>query len=1347
MANLINTAISGLKLSQLALSVTGQNIVNANTEGYSRQSITSATTAAQRTTAGYVGTGVQATDIFRNTQQFLVDQVGRDISSLSNFDTYLSNISQTDSLLANANSSLATSMENFFSALNEASNDPASLLGRQLLVTQTELLTQNFNTMESTLLSQNSAINTQFSTLAANITTIASDLAKLNESIGNTVSVTGAQLPNDLLDQRDQLLRDLAELVDVTTTVQGDQTVDVFIAEGQSLVVGTTSREVVAIPGTAEAERYEIAFVAGGSTRVITKQITGGEVGGLSRFRSDALDPALSALGRIALAITDGLNQQQKLGIDLEGELGSAIFTDINDPALIVDRVRSDTANRLPNDRVLKVTIDDVSALTTSDYQLKFEGLGTQYSITRESDGKLMAEGSLGNKLPLSISMDGFTVTLESGSFQSGDKFTILPTKSGVSEIKTLITRPEEFAFASPIRTEAGAGNSGGAYIVPGDVIDIDTPAFTSVPGELSPPIIIRFTSSTTYDVLDYSDPANPIPLSPPLSNQWFSPGAVNTIFPSDPGGTTVSSYGSSAGRIAVGESRNGYPQEMLTFVTTDPVTGYSSEQRLMVEQNESAYDIAQRLSNLSGVTANATSQLQLSDFVSDNVGAPLSLMLNGVNLTDPSFIGEGELTPQAVPDPLNADFVRDRINASSILKNLGISATSDGETLTVRSATGVDLKVGVGGNAGDSVSVRDGDLRTVTGKTSLNFGTTIESSTGFDLDLGFGKKYIALTPATLASSEVAAAVQADIDAAFGPGVVEVKLNAQGKLEIQSVGNARAVKVTNVSTNDPLGLSLTKITGPDKGPVAAVLANGEDANLAYDFSGANATTFLLVIDSDYASNITLNQNYGINSAATIAADIQAQIDAAGGTTGIAGRVSVKVNDDGKLEFTTTATGEFAKISVAANPGMQGILKTATEIGSDTGGTNASLVGNVSLASGFNFDIGGPHTFNINVNGSDPVAVTLAGNSALPAVFTGDQDISAGIDFSIGVHSFDVAVNGGAVKTVDLSGVNTTLAATPDGVTPPGIVTHVQARLDAQFGIGVVTAGIDDNDFITITSAQKGTSASLVISNAIGSATAMMPVAGGGVSGSERGAQGVASIIRDAINTALTAEGLDSITVGVSSNGYLRLDSNTYGAASQLRISDVTGTYGTLFQSNANGEAFTNDFTVGGTMDVQLASDMSLTSSRRDGLFGAAPTGVNNFMGYQVSIGSGQGANGAPKAGDSFVVSYNTDGTADNRNGASMLSLNTSLTLSDGNLTYQGAYGQLVESLGILTSQAQLSASASEALLRQSMDTLQSVSGVNIEEEAARLIQFEQHYNASARLITMAKDMFDTIVNI
>ncbi len=1347
MANLINTAISGLKMSQLALSITGQNIVNANTEGYSRQSITSVTTTAQKTAAGYVGSGVTVTDIRRNTQQYLVDQVGRDISVLANFDTYLSNISQTDNLLANPNSSLATSLENYFGALNEASNDPASLLGRQLLMTQTQLLTQGFQTMEAKLKGQNSNLNSQFDTLAANISTLAQELAKLNEAIGNSLSATGAQLPNDLLDQRDQLLRDLSALVDVNVTQQGDQTVDVFIAEGQGLVVGTTARQVVSVAGSAETEQRELVFVAGANSRVITDRITGGEVGGLVRFRKEALDPALSALGRIALAVTDGVNQQQKLGIDLDGNLGSPIFTDINDPAMMANRVRKDGANKLPSDRVLSVRIDDVSQLQVSDYKLNFEGPGTQYTLIRESDGKLMAEGVVTDKLPLEISADGFSLVLESGSFQAGDKFTILPTKVGISDIKVLITKPEAFAFASPVRTLSGAGNSGGAFIQPTGILDINTPAFTTKPGQLAPPIMIRFTSATRYDVLDYSDPANPIALKPPLNNQQFSPGAANYVFPTDPGGTTISSIGSSAGRVNLGELRNGYGEEVLSFVTTDPLSGYTNEQRLTVDQNQSAYDIAQRLSSLSGVKANASTQLQLSDFVSDNIGAPLTLSLNGVDLTDPNFLYAGELTPQPLPDPLTADFLRDRINENSQLKEMGISSTSDGVRLTVRSADGFDLKLQVGGNSGDSLSVRDGDLRTVVGKKALTFGTTIGTNTGFNIDVGFGTKYIALTPASLASSEVAEAVQADIDAVLGSGVVNVSLNAEGKIEIRTVGDKRVVNISNVTGNDPLGLQLTKVSGPDEGSVAASLANGANANGAFDFSGGNASTFLLVVAGNYAGNITLNQNYAADSASTIAADIQAQIDASVGATGIAGKLLVDVAANGALRFTTTDTGEEAMVSIAANLSTQGLVKTATAVGKDTGGSNAMLQGNISIANGFDFDSNGPHSFNIKVDGNDPIAVTLAGSSATPAAFTGNQSIAGGIDFSVGVHSFDVVLNGGAVKTINLSGVNTALATNPDDVVPPGILTHIQTQLDAAFGSGMVTAGLDSSNFLTLTTAATGDAVSLDVSNAIGGATLMMPAGGGNALGAETGAVGVANIIRDAINNALAAEGIDPIRVGVANNGTLTLDSNTYGASSRLAITDVVGTYGVLFPRSSSGEAFTNDFTVGGTVDVQLAANMTLNSNRRDGLFGKEPQGQSNFMGYQVSISSGQGVNGAPQAGDTFVINYNTDGTADNRNGTAMLALNTDLILANGNLSFQGAYGQLVESLGILTSQARLSQAASETLLRQSMDSLQGVAGVNVEEEAARLIQFEQHYNASARLIAMAKDMFDTIINI
>ena len=152
-------------------------------------------------------------------------------------------------------------------------------------------------------------------------------------------------------------------IVDATQGVEAQTVANAYLAEGQGLVIGSTAREVISVAGPAESDRRELAFVAGNVTRIITNQVTGGEMGGLIRFRADALEPALSSLGRITLAVADGLNQQQVLGIDLEGNLGSRIFTDINDAKLTQNRVLADINNKLPNDRVLTVHIDDVSQL------------------------------------------------------------------------------------------------------------------------------------------------------------------------------------------------------------------------------------------------------------------------------------------------------------------------------------------------------------------------------------------------------------------------------------------------------------------------------------------------------------------------------------------------------------------------------------------------------------------------------------------------------------------------------------------------------------------------------------------------------------------------------------------------------------------------------------------------------------------------------------------------------------------------------------------------------------------------------------------------------------------------
>jgi|GEM_PF-2368980 len=369
---------------------------------------------------------------------------------------------------------------------------------------------------------------------------------------------------------------------------------------------------------------------------------------------------------------------------------------------------------------------------------------------------------------------------------------------------------------------------------------------------------------------------------------------------------------------------------------------------------------------------------------------------------------------------------------------------------------------------------------------------------------------------------------------------------------------ARDMDVASV-LRDRMGMSSDTVSLRTTNPRHIADQNGADTGLVNEDTLQYRTPLQPSLDGNTADRGT-----------TIVAAIQAQIDASTGATGIAGRLTVDIGPNGTLRFTTTSTGEPAMVSIAANASTQGLVKSTTAVGKDIGGMNASLLGNVSLANGYNFDSNGPHTFNIKVDGNAPVAVTLTGDSAIPAKFTGNQNISAGVNFLAGAHSFDVAVNGGGVQTIDLSGVDTTLAGSPNAVAPPGILTHIQTKLDGTFGADVVTASLNSSNFLILTTAQKGDTASLNISNAIGGAAAMMPATGGNVTGTQTGATGVANIIRDAINTALAVEDIASIRVGVPTAGFLTLDSNTYGAASQLAVTDVVGSYGTLFPSSAKG---------------------------------------------------------------------------------------------------------------------------------------------------------------------------------
>ncbi|MFT7132778.1 MAG: flagellar hook-associated protein 1 FlgK, partial [Cyclobacteriaceae bacterium] len=258
--SLLNIGVSGLLANQAALRTTGQNVANADTPGYSRQSVLQATQTPQYTGAGFQGSGTQVETIRRIVDEYAVSQLRVDTSNSGELESYLSKISQIDGLLADSTTGLAPGMQEFFGSLNAGADEPTSIPVRQLILSQAKSLTDRFSAVQGRLEQQGDTINQQLETLSAEVTSIARSLAKLNEAIVTASGRGQADKPNDLLDQRDELIRQLSGLVAVNVVDKEQNAVDVFIGSGQALVIGNRANTLSAVAGNADPRRFELVF-------------------------------------------------------------------------------------------------------------------------------------------------------------------------------------------------------------------------------------------------------------------------------------------------------------------------------------------------------------------------------------------------------------------------------------------------------------------------------------------------------------------------------------------------------------------------------------------------------------------------------------------------------------------------------------------------------------------------------------------------------------------------------------------------------------------------------------------------------------------------------------------------------------------------------------------------------------------------------------------------------------------------------------------------------------------------------------------------------------------------------
>jgi flagellar hook-associated protein 1 FlgK len=407
-----NVGVSGLSAAQMGLLTTGHNIANASTEGYNRQYTVQRNSTPVFTGSGFLGTGTNVQTVRRVYSDFLATQVRVAQTNVSELESYNTQISQIDNLLADPTAGVSPTLQEYFSAVSDLSSTPTSIPARQAMLSSAQALSARFQAVDQQLTSMRDGVNTQINTEVTTINSMVTQIAEINQRIIIAEAAGSGQPANDMYDQRDTLINDLNKEIRITVQTESDGSYSLFFGTGQPLVVGTQSYRLKAQASPEDLAQLEVALVSpSGQTITLPESlIDGGNLGGLLQFRSQTLDQAQNSLGRVAMSIATTVNTQHQLGQDLQGLAGGNFFAD----------VQPYTLGAPTNTGSAEVT----ARLIQSDYRLEYDVspvTPTPYRLTRLSDNTTT------NYALMPITVDGIRIGQSGGSMSDGDVFLIKP--------------------------------------------------------------------------------------------------------------------------------------------------------------------------------------------------------------------------------------------------------------------------------------------------------------------------------------------------------------------------------------------------------------------------------------------------------------------------------------------------------------------------------------------------------------------------------------------------------------------------------------------------------------------------------------------------------------------------------------------------------------------------------------------------------------------------------------------------------------------------------------------------------------------------------------------------------
>lgn len=447
-SSLINSAMSGLSAAQSALNTVSNNISNYNVAGYTRQTTLLSQANSTLGAGGFVGNGVYVSGVQREYDAFITNQLRAAQNQSSGLATQYQQMSKIDDMLSGTTNTLATTLQDFFSSMQTLVSNSSDPAARQALLGKADGLVNQFRVTDQYLRDQDKQVNLSISSSVDQINTYASQIANLNDQISRLKGVGAGASPNDLLDQRDQLVSELNKIVGVEVSVQDGGTYNISIANGLNLVQGSTANRLAAVPSSADPTRTTVAYVdkVSGTTEIPEKQLNTGSIGGLFAFRSQDLDGARNRLGQLALSFSTAMNEQHVQGYDANGDRGKALFN-VGGPSAIGNAKNNSGTSLTP-------TVVDSTKVQASDYKVVFDGAGWQ--VTRLSDNaKISANAVADGSGNTSLNFDGLKLDV-SGTPAKNDGFTVKPVSNVIVNMDVAISDESELALAG----EATAGES-----------------------------------------------------------------------------------------------------------------------------------------------------------------------------------------------------------------------------------------------------------------------------------------------------------------------------------------------------------------------------------------------------------------------------------------------------------------------------------------------------------------------------------------------------------------------------------------------------------------------------------------------------------------------------------------------------------------------------------------------------------------------------------------------------------------------------------------------------------------------------------------------------------------------